>query len=102
MTDSGQSIDVDALVFDAYGTLFDVHSVTALAEQLVPGRGAALSQLWRAKQLEYTWLGSLMTAPTLPRADFADRDRGSARLRAGGAWNRARRRRVAHVSRTRT
>lgn len=69
MTDPGQSIDVDALVFDAYGTLFDVHSLTALAEELVPGRGGALSQLWRTKQLEYTWLGSLMSG--LPRADFA-------------------------------
>ena len=50
----------DALVFDAYGTLFDVHSVTRLAESLFPGRGAALSQAWRTKQLEYTWLRSLM------------------------------------------
>ena len=50
----------DAYVFDAYGTLFDVHSVMALAERMAPGHGAALSQLWRAKQLEYTWLGSLM------------------------------------------
>jgi 2-haloacid dehalogenase len=49
-----------ALVFDAYGTLFDVHSVTAAAESLWPGRGTALSQLWRTKQLEYTWLRSLM------------------------------------------
>jgi 2-haloacid dehalogenase len=49
-----------ALVFDAYGTLFDVHSVVALCEQLWPGKGAALSQLWRAKQLEYTWQRSLM------------------------------------------
>ena len=49
-----------ALVFDAYGTLFDVHSVIALCEQLWPGKGAALSQLWRAKQLEYTWQRSLM------------------------------------------
>jgi len=47
-------------VFDAYGTLFDVHSVAALAESLFPGQGVALSQLWRAKQLEYTWLRSLM------------------------------------------
>ncbi len=51
---------VDAVVFDAYGTLFDVHSVAATAERLFPGRGAALSQLWRSKQLEYTWLRSLM------------------------------------------
>ena len=49
-----------ALVFDAYGTLFDVHSVVALCEALWPGRGAQLSQLWRTKQLEYTWLRSLM------------------------------------------
>lgn len=49
-----------ALVFDAYGTLYDVHSVTRLAEQLFPGKGAALSQLWRQKQLEYSWLRSLM------------------------------------------
>jgi 2-haloacid dehalogenase len=51
---------VKAVVFDAYGTLFDVHSVVALADSLFPGRGVALSQLWRAKQLEYTWLRSLM------------------------------------------
>ena len=49
-----------ALVFDVYGTLFDVHSVIALCEQLWPGKGAALSQLWRTKQLEYTWQRSLM------------------------------------------
>ena len=51
---------LDALVFDAYGTLFDVHSVMQRCEALFPGRAAALSQLWRAKQLEYTWLRSLM------------------------------------------
>ena len=62
---------IDALVFDAYGTLFDVHTVTALAEFLAPGRGAAVSQMWRAKQLEYTWLTSLMAAPACPRPDFA-------------------------------
>lgn len=49
-----------ALVFDAYGTLYDVHSVTALCDQFWPGKGAALSQLWRSKQLEYTWQRSLM------------------------------------------
>ena len=49
-----------ASVFDAYGTLFDVHSVIALCEQLWPGKGTALSQLWRSKQLEYTWQRSLM------------------------------------------
>ena len=49
-----------ALVFDAYGTLFDVHSISVACESLFPGKGAELSRLWRAKQLEYTWLRSLM------------------------------------------
>ena len=52
--------NIKALVFDAYGTLFDVFSVTALCEQLFPGNGAALAQLWRAKQLQYSLLRSLM------------------------------------------
>lgn len=51
---------INALVFDAYGTLFDVHSVIARCEQLWPGKGAVVSQLWRIKQLEYTWQRSLM------------------------------------------
>jgi 2-haloacid dehalogenase len=51
---------VQALVFDAYGTLYDVHSVMRRCETCFPGKGAALSQLWRAKQLEYTWQRSLM------------------------------------------
>jgi 2-haloacid dehalogenase len=51
---------MDALVFDAYGTLYDVHSVVQRCEGFFPGAGARLSQLWRAKQLEYTWLRSLM------------------------------------------
>jgi 2-haloacid dehalogenase len=53
-------MSLEALVFDAYGTLFDVHSVMRRCEAFFPGRHAALSQLWRAKQLEYTWLRSLM------------------------------------------
>ncbi|MCD6041031.1 MAG: haloacid dehalogenase, type [Burkholderiales bacterium] len=50
----------DAFVFDAYGTLYDVHSVVTRCESCWPGKGAQLSQLWRAKQLEYTWQRSLM------------------------------------------
>jgi 2-haloacid dehalogenase len=45
-----------AVLFDAYGTLFDVYSVGLLAEQLFPGHGQALSVLWRDKQIEYTRL----------------------------------------------
>lgn len=48
-----------AVVFDAYGTLFDVYSVGLLAEQLFPGQGQALSLLWRQKQIEYTHLCSM-------------------------------------------
>jgi 2-haloacid dehalogenase len=51
---------IKAFAFDAYGTLFDVFSVTALCEQLFPGKGNALAQLWRAKQLQYSLLRSLM------------------------------------------
>ena len=45
-----------AVLFDAYGTLFDVYSVALLAEKLYPGHGQALSILWRDKQIEYTRL----------------------------------------------
>jgi len=45
-----------AVLFDAYGTLFDVYSVGLLAEQLFPGQGQALGALWRDKQIEYTRL----------------------------------------------
>jgi 2-haloacid dehalogenase len=51
---------IRALVFDAYGTLFDVHSIVTTCERLFPGKGAALSQTWRVKQLEYTWLRNSM------------------------------------------
>src|SRR6201997_5904489 len=52
-------LGIQAIAFDAYGTLFDVHSVIALCDRKFPGQGAELSKLWRAKQLEYTWLRSL-------------------------------------------
>ena len=52
-------LGIKAVAFDAYGTLFDLQSVTARCNRKFPGQGAALSQLWRAKQLEYTWLRSL-------------------------------------------
>jgi 2-haloacid dehalogenase len=45
-----------AVLFDAYGTLFDVYSVGLLAEQLFPAQGDKLAQLWRDKQIEYTRL----------------------------------------------
>ena len=60
MTERAGSLNLGALAFDAYGTLFDVHSVIAACETAFPSRGEALSRLWRDKQLEYTWLLSLM------------------------------------------
>ena len=49
-----------ALVFDAYGTLYDVQSVSAVTDEAFPGYGDIITQIWRLKQLEYTWLRSLM------------------------------------------
>jgi 2-haloacid dehalogenase len=49
-----------AFLFDAYGTLFNVHSVVARAGTGIAGDLEGLSQLWRQKQLEYTWLRALM------------------------------------------
>lgn len=51
---------IGAVMFDAYGTLFNVYSVLDRCEREFPGKGQALSQVWRTKQLEYTWLRSLM------------------------------------------
>lgn len=50
---------IQGLVFDAYGTLLDVHSVATTAEELFPGRGEEISRLWRDKQIEYTRLVGL-------------------------------------------
>lgn len=57
---------IDACVFDAYGTLFDVHSAVAQGGTALGDKAQAVSALWRQKQLEYTWLRSLMGA----HADF--------------------------------
>lgn len=49
-----------AIIFDAFGTLFDVRGVDAACEAAFPGYGARLGRIWRAKQLQYSWLRSLM------------------------------------------
>ena len=51
---------IRALVFDAYDTLYDVQSVRSLATELCGDKGELVTQLWRLKQLEYTWLRGLM------------------------------------------
>jgi 2-haloacid dehalogenase len=50
---------VRAILFDAYGTLFDVYSIGALAERFYPGKGALLAELWRDKQIQYSQLRTL-------------------------------------------
>jgi 2-haloacid dehalogenase len=47
---------IKGLIFDAYGTLYDVHSVQAKTAELCPGKDDLITQIWRLKQLEYTWL----------------------------------------------
>ncbi|MBI5264080.1 MAG: haloacid dehalogenase type II [Bradyrhizobium sp.] len=49
-----------AVVFDAYGTLYDIQSVADVTEDAFPGYGEIITQVWRIKQLEYSWLRSLM------------------------------------------
>jgi 2-haloacid dehalogenase len=53
-------VTIKAVVFDAYGTLYDVQSVADVTEEAFPGYGEIITQIWRIKQLEYTWLRSLM------------------------------------------
>jgi 2-haloacid dehalogenase len=48
-----------AVVFDAYGTLFDVHSAVARHADKIGPDAARLSELWRTKQLEYSWVSAL-------------------------------------------
>jgi len=52
--------NIKACVFDAYGTLFDVHSAVGRHRARIGDAADAVSALWRGKQLEYTWLRSLM------------------------------------------
>ena len=52
--------DIKACVFDAYGTLFDVHSAVGVHSARLGQQADAISATWRSKQLEYTWLRSLM------------------------------------------
>ncbi|MFZ6775515.1 haloacid dehalogenase type II [Undibacterium sp. Ji83W] len=50
---------ISAIAFDAYGTLFDVYSISEQADKLFPGQGRALAELWRDKQIEYTRLRTM-------------------------------------------
>lgn len=58
MTES--TSDIKVCVFDAYGTLFDVHSAVGAHRERLGQQADSVSMMWRTKQLEYTWLRSLM------------------------------------------
>jgi 2-haloacid dehalogenase len=77
---------VKAVLFDAYGTLFDVFSVGQLAEQLFPGHGERLAQVWRDKQIEYSRLVSMSTdasgAPAAHYRPFSELTRAALRYAA--------------------
>jgi len=62
MSDTKESLlqDIDACVFDAYGTLFDTGSAAARCKEALGADWTTVSELWRRKQLEYSWLRSLM------------------------------------------
>ena len=70
-----------AVLFDAYGTLFDVYSVALLAEQLFPGHGERIALLWRDKQIEYTRLVSMSGGQGQHYRPFWDLTRAGAALR---------------------
>ncbi len=79
---------IQAILFDVYGTLLDVHSAIARAGQALGPQAEAISRLWRQKQLEYTWVHSLrgeyrsFRALTEAALDFALAAHGI----AGGQW----------------
>jgi 2-haloacid dehalogenase len=53
-------VTIKAVVFDAYGTLYDVQSVASITDVAFQGYREMITQIWRIKQLEYTWLRSLI------------------------------------------
>lgn len=50
---------IEAVIFDAYGTLFDVYSVAALADEIFPGKGGEIAKIWRERQIDYTRIRTL-------------------------------------------
>jgi 2-haloacid dehalogenase len=52
-------MSIRAVLFDVYGTLLDVHALTTIIDRFAPGQGAALSVLWRQKQIDYTRIRTL-------------------------------------------
>ena len=54
--------DIDICVFDAYGTLFDFNSAVARHRSAIGPKADSLSDMWRTKQIQYTWLRNSMRA----------------------------------------
>lgn len=53
-------VGIKAIVFDVYGTLFDVHSIIEKCDELFPGHGQEISSLWRTKQLDYVFIRQMI------------------------------------------
>ena len=64
MTAAKPFTEIDACLFDAFGTLFDVHAPVRTLTDRLGDDADAISALWRQKQIQYTWLRSLMDAYT--------------------------------------
>lgn len=60
MAKTATVIGIQVCVFDAYGTLFDVNSAAQQLKEVLGDRWQLLAERWRAKQLQYTWLRTLM------------------------------------------
>ena len=65
-TNYGLSMNFKAIVFDAYGTLFDVNSAAEKCKHKIGDKWEAFANFWRTTQLEYTWLRSLMKKFLIP------------------------------------
>ena len=73
---------IRACVLDAYGTLFDVNSAAAQSKDALGGKWQPLAELWRTKQLQYTWLRCRKSSARNPKVQAAGSMRNPARLRA--------------------
>jgi HAD superfamily hydrolase (TIGR01493 family) len=59
-------MEIKAYVFDAYGTLFDVHAAVRRHAEAIGPDSRRLSEIWRVKQLEYTWVRTLAGRYRMP------------------------------------
>ena len=76
-------------VFDAYGTLFDVNAAVMRHADALGGRAGRLAELWRTKQLEYSWVLSLIGRPSMSFPSISGAGRPSPMVRISASSLRA-------------